>query len=241
MRKFGLIGYPLSHSFSVKYFTEKFSRENIKDAVYENFPIESIEEIVEVFDEGLEGLNVTIPYKELVIEYLDELTETAEAVGAVNCIKIKNGKKIGYNTDIFGFTESLRKLLQGRNPKALILGTGGAAKAVAFSLDQMGITYTFVSRRKKMEWLTYSELDEKVMNEYELIINTTPTGMYPDIEECPEIPYQLLTEKHILFDLLYNPAETTFMKKGAAQGAITKNGYEMLVLQAEKNWEIWND
>lgn len=131
--------------------------------------------------------------------------------------------------------------MQGRNPKALILGTGGAAKAVAFSLDKMNIAYTFVSRRKKIEWLTYSELDEKVMKEYELIINTTPTGMYPDIEECPEIPYQLLTDKHILFDLLYNPAETTFMKKGAAQGAVTKNGYEMLVLQAEKNWEIWND
>ena len=239
-KKFGLIGYPLSHSFSKQYFTEKFQRENIKNAEYINFPIENIEEIVEVYDENLQGLNVTIPYKELVIEYIDELEDSAAAIGAVNCIKIKDGKKIGYNTDLFGFRESLKKLIGDRPVKALILGTGGASKAVSFALKQLKIDYTFVSRRKKMEWLTYSELNSTIMNEYQLIINTTPTGMFPNEEECPDIPYDMLTPNHILYDLLYNPAETTFMKKGSEKGATTKNGYEMLVLQAEKNWEIWN-
>jgi shikimate dehydrogenase len=241
MRTFGLIGYPLSHSFSVRYFAEKFSRENIADAVYENFPLESIEELTILLrNKELSGLNVTIPYKESVIEYLDELDPFAEAIGAVNCIKFTNGKLKGFNTDIFGFGESLKQYLAGQRPDALILGTGGSSKAVSHALDEIGIKYHFVSRRKKAEWFTYHDLTAEVMAAHKLIINTTPIGMFPLSESKPELPYHFLSPEHYLYDLIYNPDETAFMHEGALRGAHTKNGLEMLYIQAEKNWQIWN-
>lgn len=241
MRTFGLIGFPLTHSFSVKYFAEKFSREGIPDCVYENFQIESIEELSTLLkNKELAGLNVTIPYKESVIEYLDELDPTAEAIGAVNCIKFTDGKLKGYNTDVFGFQESLKKYLGGSNPKALILGTGGSSKAVSYALDQLQIPYQFVSRRKKAEWLTYHDLTADIVSAHKLIINTTPIGMFPLAEAKPELPYEHLTPAHYLYDLIYNPEETAFLHEGALHGSHTKNGLEMLYLQAEKNWELWN-
>jgi len=241
MRTFGLIGYPLTHSFSVSYFAEKFKREGITDCIYKNFPIESIEEFSSLLKtETLSGLNVTIPYKESVIGYLDEMDKTAEAIGAVNCIKFTDGKLAGYNTDIFGFRESLKKYIGGTAVKALILGTGGSSKAVAFALGQLNIPYTFVSRRKIAEWLTYHDLTAEIINEYKLVINTTPIGMFPNTESSPELPYQYLTANHYLYDLIYNPEETAFLHQGAIHGSHIKNGLEMLHLQAEKNWEIWN-
>lgn len=241
MRTFGLIGFPLTHSFSVRYFAEKFANEGITDCVYNNFPIESIEELsILLKNQQLAGLNVTIPYKESVIEYLDEVDSTAETIGAVNCIKFVNGKLTGYNTDVFGFSESLKKYIGGTQPKALILGTGGSSKAVAFALDQLNIPYKFVSRRKKAEWLTYLDLNADIIAEHKLIINTTPIGMFSLSEAAPEIPYEALSADHYLYDLIYNPEMTAFLQKGAAQGTRTKNGLEMLHIQAEKNWEIWN-
>lgn len=241
MRTFGLIGFPLTHSFSVKYFAEKFSREGITDCVYENFPIESIEELSLLLKQKeLAGLNVTIPYKESVIEYLDELDPAADAIGAVNCIKFVNGKHIGYNTDVFGFQESLKKFLGEAKVTALILGTGGSSKAVSHALDDLGIPYHFVSRRKKAEWLTYHDLTADIIHEHQLIINTTPIGMFPLAEAKPELPYEFLTSSHYLYDLIYNPEETAFLHEGALLGSHTKNGLEMLYIQAEKNWEIWN-
>jgi shikimate dehydrogenase len=241
MKTYGLIGFPLTHSFSVKYFAEKFKREGITDCVYKNFPIESIEELSTLLkNETLSGLNVTIPYKEAVIEYLDDIDETAQAIGAVNCIKFTDGKLIGYNTDVFGFRESLKPYLNNTQPKALILGTGGSSKAVAFALGQLNIPYTFVSRRKKAEWLTYHELTGEIISEYKLIINTSPIGMYPNTEAGPELPYEYLSPDHYLYDLIYNPEETLFLRQGASHSAHIKNGLEMLYLQAEKNWEIWH-
>ena len=241
MRTYGLIGFPLTHSFSVRYFTEKFQREGITDCVYKNFPIENIEELSTLLkNESLSGLNVTIPYKESVIEYLNEIDDTAQAIGAVNCIKFTNGKLIGYNTDVFGFRESLKTYLANAKVKALILGTGGSSKAVAFVLNQLNIPYTYVSRRKKAEWLTYHDLTTDIIMEHKLIINTSPIGMYPDNESSPLLPYEFLTNGHYLYDLIYNPEETLFLRLGASHGAHIKNGLEMLYLQAEKNWEIWH-
>jgi len=241
MKTYGLIGFPLTHSFSVKYFTEKFKRESITDCVYKNFPIESIEDLSTLLKtESLSGLNVTIPYKESVIEYLDTVDETAQAIGAVNCIKFTDGKLIGYNTDVFGFCESLKKYLGDTHPKTLILGTGGSSKAVAYALDQLNIHYTFVSRRKKAEWLTYHDLTKDIINDHKLIINTSPIGMYPDTESSPALPYEYLTSDHYLYDLIYNPEETLFLSQGAGHDTHIKNGLEMLYLQAEKNWEIWH-
>ena len=240
-RKFGLIGFPLTHSFSARYFSDKFSREGIADCVYENYPIESIEELPSLIkQENLSGINVTIPYKESVIEYLDEIDSAAEAIGAVNCIKISDGKLTGYNTDVYGFRESLKKFIGDAKPKALILGTGGSSKAVAFALGQMNIPYQFVSRRKKAEWFTYNELTADIIPEHQLIINTTPIGMFPKSEAKPELPNEHLTADHYLFDLIYNPEETQFLSQGKLHGSHTKNGLEMLYIQAEKAWEIWN-
>jgi shikimate dehydrogenase len=242
MRTFGLIGFPLTHSFSVRYFADKFSREGISDCVYENFPIESIEELSTLLKhKELAGLNVTIPYKESVIEYLDELDPAAEAIGAVNCIKFVDGRHIGYNTDVFGFRESLKKFLGGAKVKALILGTGGSSKAVSHALDELAIPYQFVSRRKKAEWLTYHDLTADIILDHQLIINTTPIGMFPLGEAKPELPYDALTASHFLYDLIYNPEETAFLHEGGLRGAHTKNGIEMLYLQAEENWKIWNN
>lgn len=247
MQKYGLIGYPLTHSFSIGYFNEKFKSENI-DAEYVNFEIPDICDFMEVIEENpdLCGLNVTIPYKEQVIPYLDELDKDTAKIGAVNVIKIIRQHKgkvklVGYNSDIIGFTKSIEPLLQPHHTRALILGTGGASKAVFHGLDNLGIKSTFVSRTKKSnDILTYQELTPEIMQENTVIVNCTPVGMYPKVDFCPDIPYELLTPKHLLYDLLYNPNETLFMKKGAEQGATVKNGLEMLLLQAFAAWEIWN-
>lgn len=247
MDKYGLIGYPLKHSFSISYFNEKFQSENI-DAEYVNFEIPRIEDFMEVVEENpnLRGLNVTIPYKEQVIPYLDELDKDTAKIGAVNVIKIipqgkGDVKLVGYNSDIIGFTRSIEPLLQSHHVKALILGTGGASKAVFHGLANLGIEATFVSRTKKSnDILTYQELTPEIMQEHTVIVNTTPLGMYPNVDACPDIPYDQLTPNHLLYDLLYNPHETLFMKKGMGRGATVKNGLEMLLLQAFVSWEIWN-
>lgn len=247
MDKYGLIGYPLKHSFSIGYFNEKFKSENI-DAEYVNFEIPSINDFMEVIEEhpNLRGLNVTIPYKEQVIPFLDELDPDTAKIGAVNVIKIIKQPKgkvrlIGYNSDIIGFTNSIQPLLQEHHKRALILGTGGASKAVYRGLQNLGIDCIFVSRSHKANGtLTYQELTPEIMEMYTIIINCTPLGMYPNVDSCPDIPYELLTSNHLLYDLLYNPNVTLFMKKGEERGAVTKNGLEMLLLQAFAAWEIWN-
>ncbi len=245
MKKYGLIGYPLKHSFSVGYFNEKFASEGI-DAKYVNFEIPSINDFTEVIDKNpdLCGLNVTIPYKEKVIPFLNGLSPDAESIGAVNVIKIERPKKdkiklIGYNSDIIGFMQSIEPLLMPKHKKALILGTGGSSKAIFHGLKKLGIDGQYVSRAPKAGCITYDELTEEVMKEHLVIVNCTPVGMYPKVDECPNIPYQWITPDHLLYDLLYNPNTTLFMKKGEAQGAVTKNGLEMLLLQAFAAWEIW--
>lgn len=244
MKKYGLIGYPLKHSFSKQYFNNKFISESI-DATYMNFEISSIKEFPNILTENKDlcGLNVTIPYKEQVIPYLDGLANAKE-IGAVNVIKFDRSKGklrlIGYNSDIIGFQESIEPLLKEHHKKALILGTGGASKAVFHGLKHLNIATQFVSRTKKDNCLTYGELSPEIMNEYTVIVNATPVGMYPNVDSAPDIPYHLLNEKHLLYDLLYNPDITLFMQKGKAQGATVKNGLEMLLLQAFHAWAIWN-
>lgn len=246
MKKYGLIGFPLGHSFSRNYFNNKFADEKI-DAEYVNFEIPSIQDFRRVIEENpnIYGLNVTIPYKQQVIPYLDELNADAEEIGAVNVIKFireagQKQKLVGYNSDVVGFMGSVKPLLKSHHRKALILGTGGASKAIVYGLRKLGISSVFVSRTKKEGMLTYDELTPEIMQEFTVIINCTPVGMFPHTDACPALPYECLTGKHLLFDLIYNPEETLFMKKGAAQGAITKNGLEMLLLQAIGAWSIWN-
>ena len=246
MKKYGLIGFPLGHSFSRNYFSNKFADEKI-DAEYVNFEIPSIQDFRRVIEENpnIYGLNVTIPYKQQVIPYLDELDADAEEIGAVNVIKFirEAGQKlklVGYNSDVVGFMGSIKPLLKPHHRKALILGTGGASKAIVYGLRKLGISSVFVSRTKKEGMLTYDELMPEIVQEFTVIINCTPVGMFPHTDACPALPYECLTGKHLLFDLIYNPEETLFMKKGAAQGAITKNGLEMLLLQAIGAWSIWN-
>ena len=246
MQKYGLIGYPLKHSFSIGYFNEKFRSEGV-DAEYVNFEIPSINDFMEVIEENpnLSGLNVTIPYKEQVIPFLDSLDPDTTKIGAVNVIKIIRQPKgkvklVGYNSDIIGFTQSIQPLLLPSHKKALLLGTGGASKAVFHGLKNLGIESVFVSRTHKPGMLTYEELTPEVMAEYTVIVNCTPVGMYPKVDFCPNIPYEYLTPNHLLYDLLYNPNVTLFMKKGEERGAITKNGLEMLLLQAFAAWEIWH-
>ena len=245
MKKYGLLGYPLGHSFSKNYFNQKFEAEKI-DAEYLNFEIPDIKEIKSVIKENpeLNGLNVTIPYKQQVIPYLDDLDNDARLIGAVNVIKFSKGlfgkvKLKGYNSDIIGFKQSIEPLLKDHHRKALILGTGGASKAVFHGLKQLGIAATFVSRQSKEYCITYEEITEKIMEQYHVIVNTTPLGMYPNVNACPNIPYEMLTSDHLLYDLLYNPDETLFMQKGKERGAVVKNGLEMLLLQAFAAWEIW--
>ena len=242
MRLFGLIGFPLSHSFSKGFFAEKFQREGITDCRYENFPIPTISEFQALWNDHpeLEGMNVTIPYKQEVIPFLHHFSDAAKAIGAVNCIRRSGNELTGHNTDVIGFSRSLQPLLQPQHGKALILGVGGAAKAVKFALQQLGIAFTEVSRRDGEGLLAYSAVNEAVMREHTLIINTTPLGMYPGVDAAPPIPYEFITADHLLYDLIYNPAETLFMKNGAERGAAVKNGHEMLILQAEASWEIWN-
>lgn len=243
MRTFGLIGYPLTHSFSKKYFSEKFLQQGLMDCSYENFSIEKIELLQDIFGEhpSLVGLNVTIPYKEKVLPYLDEMTDVVKQTGACNCIKIFNGLKIGYNTDVIGFGTSLDKHLNSNHKKALVLGTGGAAKAVKYALQQREIQFLEVSRNLKTDGvIAYKDIDADLLKEYTLIINTTPVGMYPNIEDAPELPYAYLTPEHYLFDLVYNPAKTKFLQLGEEKGAIIENGTDMLKIQADASWEIWN-
>ncbi len=248
MRRFGLIGFPLSHSFSEKYFAEKFRNEGITDVSYENFPLESIHEfpglITSVKD--LAGLNVTIPYKEKIIPYLDELAGEAAAVQAVNTIRIvPQGDRMhltGYNTDVWGFEVTLKPLLKPWHTFALVLGTGGAAKAVGYVLKKLGLEVWYLSRKPKGEkTIRYNELTGPMLQQIKVLVNTTPLGMFPVTDTCPEIPYRYLTPEHLLYDLVYNPSETLFMKLGKEQGATVINGLEMLKQQAEKAWRIWNE
>lgn len=245
MDKYGLIGYPLGHSFSVGYFNEKFSNEHI-NAKYINFEIPSIEDFAEVIESNpeLRGLNVTIPYKEQVIPYLDSLSPEANAIGAVNVIRItRKGDKThlkGFNSDVIGFTRSIEPLLERHHKKALILGTGGASKAVDYGLRSLGIETKFVSRTKRPGFFTYEEITPEIIKDYNIIVNCTPLGMYPNTDVCPTLPYEAMDSYNLLYDLLYNPDETLFMQKGKEHGAITKNGLEMLLLQAFASWEFWN-
>ena len=244
IREYGLIGYPLSHSFSQKYFTEKFEREGIPDAAFHVFAILSIDKLPQLLKEHplLKGFSITIPYKRSVIEYLDGVSTAVKEMNACNCVKIKEGKLYGYNTDIVGFKESFVKHLKPYHTKTLILGTGGASSAVEFVLKKLHINYIFVSRKKDAakNIAGYADVNEALLQEYKIIINTTPLGTYPDVNDAPNIPYHLLTPQHYLFDLVYNPAKTKFLALGEQQGATIQNGYEMLVLQSEENWKIWN-
>ena len=246
MKKFGLIGYPLGHSFSRNFFNEKFHSELI-DAEYVNFEIPTIEDLPKVIaaNPNLAGFNVTIPYKEQVIPFLDAIDKDAEAIGAINVVKVQHvkGKVVltGFNSDVMGFVQSIESMLEPQHKKALILGTGGASKAINHGLHQLGLETLFVSRNRHDEHtITYEEITPAIMDEYKVIVNCTPIGMYPKADECPNIPYEYLTPKHLLYDLLYNPDTTLFMKKGSDKGAVVKNGLEMLLLQAFGSWDIWN-
>ncbi len=261
MKVFGLIGYPLGHSFSQKYFTDKFQKLGIDDCEYKLFPIQNINELPQLLKDNpdLCGLNVTIPHKIGVHYFLDKMDEVAKHVDAVNCIKISKVNSLsnmfngdftksnlnntfleGFNTDVYGFEESLKPLLKIHHKKALILGNGGATRAVQYVLKKLKIDYKIVSRRPHQDFFKYADITENVLKEYTIIINASPVGTFPNIKDAPEIPYEFLTIKHLLYDLIYNPEETEFLKKGKNMGASIKNGYEMLVLQAEKSWEIWN-
>ncbi len=243
MKLYGLIGYPLGHSFSKQFFTEKFEREKITDCGFEAFPIESISQFPALLksNPSLKGLSVTIPYKEQVLQYVDEISDEVKAIGATNSIKISNGKLTAYNTDIVGFEKSFAKLLQPQHTRALVLGTGGASKAVQYVLKKLQIDFLVVTRNKQNEkQITYSDVDEALMKNNTVIINCSPVGMYPNDNLAPSIPYQFISPTHYLYDLIYKPAETLFLKNGKERGAIVENGYEMLLLQAEESWRIWN-
>ena len=245
MDKYGLIGYPLGHSFSISYHNQRFADEGI-DAKYLNFEIPSIDELPEVLSlhPELKGLNVTIPYKEKVMRFLDYVSPEARAIGAVNVIRVEHqGKKTilkGYNSDVIGFTQSIESMLEDYHKKALILGTGGASKAVNYGLHSLGLETVFVSRYERPDTIQYNQITPDVVQEYNVIVNCTPLGMFPKTDECPPLPYEALTERNILYDLIYNPDETLFMRKGAEHGAEVKNGLEMLLLQAFASWEMWN-
>ena len=245
MDKYGLIGYPLGHSFSIGYFNEKFENEGI-DAQYINFEIPSIENLPEILASNpeIKGLNVTIPYKEKVISYLDDMSEEARAIGAVNVVRVthKGNKTIlkGFNSDVIGFTQSIEPMLENNtHKKALILGTGGASKAIRYGLQQLGLETLFVSRTPKTGAITYDDITAETIHEYNVIVNCTPCGMYPKADQCPKLPYEAMDSRNILYDLIYNPDETLFMQRGAENGANVKNGLEMLLLQAFASWEFW--
>jgi len=247
MRKFGLIGYPLGHSFSQKYFSEKFQVEHLSDCSYENFPMKDIGQISELLkkETDLAGLNVTIPHKSAVIRYLDIISHEAKEIGAVNVIKITR-KKVklhlsGFNSDVYGFTGSIMPYLKHHKGNAIVLGTGGSSRAVCYALAKIGLRVTLVSRKHQPGMITYSDIDDSVLKNTDLIVNTTPLGMLPDIASKPEIDYDLLDSHHILYDLVYNPEMTAFLKEGKERGCVTINGLSMLHLQAEKSWEIWNN
>ena len=242
MRQFGLIGFPLSHSFSKGYFANYFSTENILDAQYENFPIESIDLFKSLWENNpaLKGLNVTIPYKKLVIPFLQHSSSVVQSIQACNCIRLHEGALYGYNTDVIGFEQSILPYLQPNHQKALVFGTGGAAAAVEWVLKKLGINYQLVSRTATDGRITYAALTPEIIAAHTLLINTSPVGTFPNVDEAPNLPYEAISSKHHLYDLVYNPAETKFLAMGASQGASTQNGLEMLHLQANASWEIWN-
>ena len=241
MNTYGLIGYPLGHSFSRKFFTEKFEKEGI-DAQYLNFEIPSIEEFPEIIKNNpeLRGLNVTIPYKQQVMQYLHNISEEASAIGAVNVVRVRDGHLTGFNSDVIGFVNSIRPLLKPHHKKALILGTGGASKAIHYGLEKkLGMETLFVSRTAREGMITYDDITPETLQAYHVIVNCSPVGMYPHVDECPALPYEAMNENNLLYDLVYNPLKTLFMKKGAEQGATVKNGLEMLHLQAIASWRFW--
>ncbi len=242
MRVFGLIGYPLGHSFSKQYFTAKFQREGLTDCLFEAFPIASIDEFPKLLQSNpqLEALCVTIPYKEQVLQFVAERSSEVAAIGATNSITIRQGKLTAYNTDIVGFEKSFAPLLASHHKKALVLGTGGASKAVQYVLEKMGIAFRVVSRNAASDQISYQDVDAGLLKEYQLLINCTPVGMYPADHLAPSIPYDQLTPDHYLYDLVYKPEKTLFLQRGEAKGATVKNGYDMLLLQAEESWRIWN-
>lgn len=244
MKEFGIIGKSLSHSFSKSYFEKKFKDLNLADHFYNKFEIQTIEEFKGIIasHKNLVGLNVTIPYKQAILPFLDELSAEAKEIGAVNCIQIKSNKLIGYNTDVYGFSQSIKPFLDTNHQRALILGTGGASKAVAYALKKVGVEIYFVTSsatKKTPNTFFYSELNELVMNAFKLIVNATPVGTFPAVEECPLLPYEFFTPQHLAYDLVYNPEQTLFLRNAKEKGSITVNGLSMLHLQAEKNWEIW--
>lgn len=243
MKEYGLIGYPLSHSFSKKYFTEKFIREDIADAVFHNFSIPSILGLAEVLQQHplLKGFSVTIPYKKQVLDFLYESTSAVKTMQACNCVCVRNEKLYGYNTDVVGFEHSFAPLLQPHHTHALILGTGGAASAVKYVLDKLHISWLNVSRNadKGNNIISYADIDEQLLAKYNVVINCTPLGTYPNVDEAPALPYEFLNASHYLFDLVYNPSETKFLSLGKEHGCIIKNGYDMLAIQAEENWKLW--
>lgn len=242
MTKYGIIGYPLGHSFSKGFFTEKFARESI-DAQYLNFEIPDVAMLPDVLRNNpeLRGLNVTLPHKQAVIPLLDEMSEEAKEIGAVNVIRIRDGRLKGFNSDIIGFTNSIKPLLMPHHKKALILGTGGASKAIRVGLNRLGIEWTYVSRSPREGMITYEDITAETLQEYTVIVNCSPVGMFPNVAQAPDIPYDCLSDKHLLFDCVYNPEDTLFMQKGREQGAIVKNGLEMLHLQAIASWNFWNE
>lgn len=243
LKLFGLIGHHIAHSFSKSYFTERFEKDQLSDYAYQNFDIATIDEFPEIIKNNPElvGLNVTIPYKQLIIPFLDQMSGNALKIGAVNVIRFKkNGELKGYNTDWYGFKKSLKPLLKPYHKKALILGTGGASKAVAFALEELDILYTFVSREAVGNTIDYDRINATTFDNYQIIINCTPLGTWPNVAAFPLLPYEYFTDKHIAYDLIYNPEETQFLQKAAAHGASIKNGMEMLKLQAEKAWKIWH-
>ena len=242
MDRYGIIGFPLGHSFSRAFFTEKFHKEHI-DAEYVNFEIPSAHLLPEIVRSNphLRGLNVTLPYKEAVIPMLDSMSDEAREIGAVNVIQVREGRLKGFNSDIIGFMGSLRPLLKPWHQHALVLGTGGASRAIRVGLERLGLDWTYVSRTAAEGRLTYSALTPEVMEHFQVIVNCSPVGMFPKVDACPDIPYHLLSSRHLLYDLVYNPEETLFLKRGAQQGATIKNGLEMLHLQALASWEFWNE
>lgn len=245
MIKLGLIGFPLGHSFSKNYYASKFEKEGISDIDYDLYPMEDVLQLQALIlkDSSFKGFNVTIPHKQAILTLISNFSEEAKEIGAVNCItvhRLGNGITLtGYNTDAFGFQQSLSPLLNKNHQRALVLGNGGAAKAVFFALKKLQIPYTVVSRNRDNGDMTYKELNSETIKNHQLIVNCSPIGTFPNVDQCPDIPYQYITADHLLYDLIYNPEETLFLKKGKEKGAAIKNGYEMLVLQAEKNWQIW--
>ncbi len=247
MDKYGLIGYPLGHSFSKQFFTEKFAREGI-DATYDNYEIADARQLLDIVrkEECLRGLNCTIPHKQAILPLLDKVSEEAREIGAVNVIRIRRNEAKepfleGFNSDVIGFRESIKPLLTQRHHNALVLGTGGASRAICFALTKLGLRWTYVSRSRKPGMLCYEDITPEVMRSHEVVVNCSPVGMYPHVDEAPLLPYEAMDERHLLYDLVYNPEVTEFMRRGAEQGATVKNGLEMLHLQAIASWEIWNN